>query len=174
MNEAEIKIYQSFWKNILVVVGCLIFVVIGCFMVQDVHCSFVKRIVGGWLGIIFFGGGGLGVLISTLYNRIRHIPLLIIYEDKVEQYVPRKRSYQTIKFVDVERFRLIKIHSNKLIAVDYKNVPMMNRIEESSGLMQRVMRFNLSVVGAVEALPAENLTMKGKDICDILNGHLQN
>ena len=112
------------------------------------------------------------LILTTLYNKIRHIPLLIIYEDRLELYEQRKGTYRAIHFADVKRFRLIKIHSTKLIAVDYKVTPLIHKVEESSGFMQRLMAFNFKVSGAIESLPADNLTMKGKEICGILNGRL--
>lgn len=48
----------------------------------------------------------------------------------------------------------------------------MHKLEESSGFMQRMMTFNFNVSGAIESLPADNLTMRGEEICDILNGRL--
>ena len=79
-NEAEIRIYQSLWKNILLVALCLAFAVVGYMIIRDDDCGLVKKMLGGWLNIIFFGGGGLFIAAITIHNRIRHIPLLVIYE----------------------------------------------------------------------------------------------
>ena len=168
----EIRIYQCLWKNMLWAVGCFTFATGGYLIVKDIYADWPTKVFRGWLSIIFFGGGGLFLILPTLYNRIRCIPLLIIYEDRLDLYEQRKGIYHTIHFVDVKRFRLIKIHSTKLIAIDYKVTPLIHKVEESSGFMQRVMRFNFKVSGAIESLPADNLTMKGKEICDILNGRL--
>jgi len=40
-------------------------------------CTMTK-VCGGWLGVIFFGGGGLFICVTTFYNSIRHIPYLIL------------------------------------------------------------------------------------------------
>lgn len=172
VNEAATRIYQSLWKNMLWAAVCFAFAAAGCLLVQSVYADWSTKVFGGWLCIIFFGGGGLFLILTTLYNRIRHIPFLIIYEDKLELYEQRKNTYHTIHFTDVECFRLIKIHSTKLIAVDYKVIPLKNKLEKSSGFMQRLMAFNFKVSGAIESLSADNLTMKGKEICDILNERL--
>jgi phosphoribosylformylglycinamidine synthase len=168
----EIRIYQCLWKNMLWAVGCFAFAAGGYLIVKDIYADWPTKVFGGWLSIIFFGGGGLFLILTTLYNKIRHIPLLIIYEDRLELYEQRKGTYRAIHFADVKRFRLIKIHSTKLIAVDYKVTPLIHKVEESSGFMQRLMAFNFKVSGAIESLPADNLTMKGKEICGILNGRL--
>lgn len=172
-NEAEIRIYQSLWRNMLLGVLCLAFAVGGCMIIKDDYCNLMTKVLGGWLSVVFFGGGGLFVIILTLYNRIRCTPLLIIHNDRLEMYVQRKAVYHTVYFADVKRFRLINVFHTKQIAIDYKVVPFINKFEESSGVKQRVMRFNFNTLGAIESIPADNLTMKGKDICDLLNERLR-
>lgn len=168
----EIRIYQSLRKNMLWAILCFVCASGGYFILTDASTSWPTKVLGGVLGMISFGGSGLFLILSTLYNRIRQIPLLIIHEDRLELYIQVKGTYHTIHFADVERFRLIKIQSTKLIAVDYKVTSLIHKIEKSSAFTQRIMTFNFGVSGAIEGLPAENLTMNGKKICDILNGHL--
>lgn len=168
----EIRIYQCLWKNMLLVVLCFTLAAGGYQTIQNMHAGWVTKVFGDWLGILFFGGGGLFLFLQTLYNRIRHIPLLIIHEDRVDFYSQLKGTYHTIHFADVKRFRLIRIYSTKLIAVDYKAKPLTHKLKTSPGLVQRVMAFNLKVAGSIESFPAYNLTMKGKEICELLNGRL--
>ena len=165
----EIRIYQSLRKNMLWAILCFVFALGGYFILTDASTSWPTKVLGGGLGIIFFGGGGLFLILSTVYNRIR---LIIIHEDRLELYIQVKGNYHTINFVDVERFRSIKIQSTKLIAVDYKVTSLIHKIEKSSPFTQRMMTFNFDVTRAIESLPADNLTMNGKKICDILNEHL--
>ncbi|EFA91023.1 hypothetical protein HMPREF0650_1228 [Hoylesella buccalis ATCC 35310] len=168
----EIRIYQSLRKNMLWAILCFVFALGGYFILTDASTSWPTKVLGGVLGMIFFGGGGLFLFLSTLYNRIRQTPLLIIHEDRLELYVQVKGTYHNINFADVKRFRLIKIQSTKLIAVDYKITSLIHKIEKSSASTQRMMTFNFAVSGAIEGFPADNLTMNGKKICDILNEHL--
>lgn len=78
--EAEIKIYQSCWKNLWLILGCMLFTVGGIYMITDESCRLVNKIIGGWLGVIFFGGGGLWLAVTTLYNAVKRIPYLVIYK----------------------------------------------------------------------------------------------
>lgn len=71
---AEIKIYQSLWKNLLLVICCVIFAIGAIFIIADDSCKIMTKVCGGWLGVIFFGGGGLFICVTTFYNSIRHIP----------------------------------------------------------------------------------------------------
>ena len=91
---------------------------------------------------MFFGCGGMLVFMMTLYNITTHIPFLIIHDDRLDIYEQRKRTYRTIYFKDVERFRLISIYSNNYIAIDYCTVPLMRKMDNASCLTQRMMIFN--------------------------------
>lgn len=53
---AEIKIYQSLWKNLLLVICCVIFAIGAIFIIADDSCKTMTKVCGGWLGVIFFGG----------------------------------------------------------------------------------------------------------------------
>ncbi len=59
-----------------------------------------------------------------------------------------------------------------MIAVDYKTAPLIHKFDGASDLKQNIMNFNFNEIGAIENIPVHNLTMKGKDICDILNRRL--
>lgn len=52
---AEIKIYQSLWKNLLLVICCVIFAIGAIFIIADDSCKTMTKVCGGWLGVIFFG-----------------------------------------------------------------------------------------------------------------------
>jgi hypothetical protein len=172
LYDTEIKIYQSFWKNLLLIMGCILFVVGGGYIISG-PSRIVTRIIGGWLCVVFFGGGGLFLCVTVLLNSVRHIPYLIIYKDRVELYVLLKANYDTIYFADVQRFRLIKIGYSKQVAIDYKATFLSKKIKSSSTILRRLMLFNMQVVGAVESFAISNLTMKGKEIYRLLEEHLK-
>ena len=87
--ETEIKIYQSCRKNLLLFLCCMLFAVGGVYMIidEDESCRFVIKFIVCWLSVIFLGGGGSFLGVTTLYKTQKRIPYLIIYDDRVEQYV---------------------------------------------------------------------------------------
>lgn len=117
--------------------------------------------------MIFWGGGGLFLGVTTLYNAINRIPYLIIYDDRVEQYVQFKAGYNTIYLADIKSFRLIKINSTMQIAIDYKDPYLLKKMKSrsTSGIVKKLMAFNFYVTGAIETIYVSNLIMKGNDIC---------
>lgn len=129
----------------------------------------------GWLSVIFFGGGGLILGVTTLYNAINRIPYLIIYDDRVEQYVQFKAGYNTIYLADIKSFRLIKINSTMQIAIDYKDPYLLKKMKSrsTSGIVKKLMAFNFYVTGAIETIYVSNLIMKENDICNLLNERLK-
>lgn len=173
--ETEIKIYQSYWKNLLLILTCMLFTVGGIYIIADESCKLVTKIIGGWLSVIFFGGGGLFLCVTTLYNSIRHIPYLIIYEDRVEQYIQWKATYYRIYFADVQMFRLIKVSHSMQIAVDYKSTHLKKKMKSkaTSNIIKKLMTFNFFISGAIETIFVSNLTMKEEDIYRLLNERLK-
>lgn len=172
LNGAEIRIYQSVWRNALLVACCLIVVIVGFINLRYGKSHPVMGKTLDWLVVVLFGGGALFITVTTLHNRIRHIPFLIIYDDRLELYKQITGSYETVNFADVQEFRLFKINSAKMIAIDYKEDPLIHKVEESSAVKQKLMEFNFRVAGAIEAIPCTNLTMKGEEICELLNSSL--
>lgn len=175
-NDAEeIRVYQSLWKNLLLGICGLLFAIMGIFIIADDNCRMVTKIIGGWLGSIFFGVGGLSICIMTLYNYVRHIPYLVIYKDRIEIYVQIKASYKTVYFKDVQKFRLITIGSSKQIAIDYHPRYIAQRMKShtTSNFIKMIMRFNIIWIGAIETILASNLSMERTDILRILNEHLK-
>ncbi len=173
-TKTEIRIYQSLWKNLLLGIGCMAFAVGGCMIIRDNNCDLATKIIGGWGNVVFFGGGGLFLTVITLYNKIRHIPFLIIHEDRLELYEQHKGTYYNINFTDVKKFRLLNDYSPKTIAIDYKNSSLVHKFEKSSDFKQRLMTCNFKHTGAIENIPVHNLTMKGNEICVLLNRRLKN
>ena len=175
-NIKEIRIYHSLWKNILLTVGtvgCFAFAAGGYFILHDANTSWPTKVFGGIGSMVFFGCGGMLMFMMTLYNITTHIPFLIIHDDRLDIYEQRKRTYRTIYFKDVERFRLISIYSNNYIAIDYCTKPLMRKMENASCLTQRMMKINVSVSGAIESILVQNLTMRGKEICNTLNNRMK-
>ena len=172
-NNTEIRIYQSLWKSLPLFVAGIAFALVGMLIVNDARVSMSTRILGGWLSIIFFGGGGTAIFFVCLYNHIRHIPFLIIDEEKLLFYVQFKRIYQPIYFADVRRFRMYRMKSSRMILIDYKATSKRNKLKKASKVKQQLFNFNTWITGAMESIPCDNLTIKGSQLYEILNERLE-
>lgn len=168
-NTSVISVYQSLWKNMLLVVVGLAWGVGGYFIFTDPYTDWPTKVAGGLLPLLLFPTCALIIAIVTLYQYICRTPYLIIHEDRLEIYDLRKRTYHIVNFANVEGFRLIKINSIKYIAIDYKTVPLPHKLDESSTSRQKMMKVNFDITGAAENIAVHNLTMKGTTLCDILN-----
>ena len=52
---AEIKIYQSLWKNLLLVICCVIFAIGAIFIIADDSCKIMTKVCGKtccWLYVV--------------------------------------------------------------------------------------------------------------------------
>ena len=169
--EAVIKIYQSCRKNLLLFLCCMLFAVGGVYLItdEDESCRFVIKFIVCWLSLIFFGGVGSFLGVTTLYNAINRISYLIIYDDRVEHYVQFKAGYNTIYLADIKSFRLIKINSTMQIAIDYKDACLLKKMKSrsTSGIVKKLMVFNFYVTGAMETIYVSNLRMNRDGICHL-------
>lgn len=172
-NNTEIRIYQSLWKIIPLVAACIAIALVGIFIISDPRAHLRTKILGGWLNIIFFGCGGIAIFFVSLYNHIRHIPFLIIDEEKLLFYVQFKRTYQPIYFADVRRFRMYRMKSSRMILIDYKAASKRNKLKKASKVRQQLFNFNTWITGSMESIPCDNLTIKGSQLYEILNERLE-
>ena len=60
---AEIKIYQSLWKNLLLVICCVIFAIGAIFIIADDSCKIMTKVCEAGRCYIF---GGWRAFISSL------------------------------------------------------------------------------------------------------------
>ena len=140
---------------------CFVFAATGVLMLLDGYRSFLA-----WMSILFFGGGGLFVLFLILRERICDKAYYIITDKSV--LVDGMKKWE-VRFADVEEFYLINVSSSKQIGIKYKKEIELQKFEDASKAGRAVRRFNKSVAGSQETLPADGLTIKPKDLCEILN-----
>ena len=145
---------------------CFVFAATGVLMLLDGYRSFLA-----WMSILFFGGGGLFVLFLILRERICDKAYYIITDKSV--LVDGMKKWE-VRFADVEEFYLINVSSSKQIGIKYKKEIELQKFEDASKAGRAVRRFNKSVAGSQEALPAEGLTIKPKELCEILNERVKN
>ena len=145
---------------------CFVFAATGVLMLLRGDRSFLA-----WISILFFGGGGLFVLFLILRERICDKAYYIITDKSV--LVDGMKKWE-VRFADVEEFYLINVKSSKQIGIKYKKEVELQKFEDASKAGRAVRRFNKSVAGSQESLPVDGLTIKPKDLCEILNERVKN
>lgn len=156
----EIRIYHSLWKTGLLILVCFAFAALG------LHSLIVHPEKSGlwlWLGLLLFGLGGLFMLWLILRERITDKPYYLVTDESVTMNSGLKAW--KVRFDDVERFFLV----GKMIGIHYKEDREIQKMEDASGLGRIVRRFNERIGGSQEHLYAADLTMKPKELCDLLN-----
>ena len=161
----EINVYHSVWKNAITVIACLAMAGLGIF------ASLQK---GGmpwfvWIAIVFFGLGGLFMAYLVVKEKITHRPYLVITDDYVR--INSGKGWE-IRFADVDSFFLTRIGSAKMAGITYRKEIEAKKMEEAKDVGRAVRRFNTKIAGTSEAIPVNDLTMKPKEIIEILNERL--
>ena len=156
----EIRVYLSLWKNAPLVLICFAFAAL------DIRTLAVHPEKMGfwlWMGLLFFGIGGLFMLWLILKERITGKPYYVVTDESVIMNSGLKAW--EVRFADVERFFL----AGKMIGIVYKKDREIQKMEDASSLGRIVRRFNQRIGGSQEHLYAANMTMKPKELCGLLN-----
>ena len=112
----EIRIYHSLWRMLLLVLASFAFAV-ACFF-MTLHSSKGFDIVVGWVGVVFFGLGGLYMLYGMLKERLTGRPFLTITDKSL---IIEKMKQTIVNFADVQSFRVVKMGRQEFVAVHYKH-----------------------------------------------------
>ena len=158
----EIRIYHSIRKNIAIMAVSFAFVALGVFQLVKGDSSFII-----WAGILFFGICGLFFVFLMLRERISHRPYYVITDECVIMDSGMKKW--EIRFADVEEFYLMNVMSTKQIGIRYKKEIELQKMNDASNVGRRIRKMNERIAGVQESLPADDLTIKPQQLCDLLN-----
>ena len=156
----EIRVYHSLWKTGILILVCFAFAALGLhtLIVHPEKSGFVF-----WLGLLFFGLGGIFMLWLILRERITGKPYYLVTDESVIMNSGLKAW--EIRFADVESFFLV----GKMIGIRDNKDKEIQKMEDASVLGRLVRRFNQRIGDAQEHLYVSGMTMKPKELCDLLN-----
>ena len=170
LHSEEVRIYHSLWRMLLLILGCAVFVAIGIAMVRDPRLGAVN-IAMAWLGIVFFGLGGIALLFWLLTERLTRRSFLTINDESVVYSSPFQQ-YE-IRFADVESFVMLGVKHSKMIGIRYKEGVERQKLDDATFLGRLARKFNLSVSGTQESIAVTGLTIKAQELLDWLTDRLQ-
>ena len=162
-----IEVYHSVWRMSLLIIVCFAFAAMGVFMLFR-----GERAWFDWIGIIFFGGGGLFMTYLLLKEYLTRTPYYVITDEGLE--VNTGIRNREVRFADVESFFLTKVVTTKMVGIQYKPDAERKKMDESNSVSRSIRKMNRGVAGSAEALPADDLSLKPQQFCDLLNSRLKN
>ena len=132
-------------------------------------------LVWNWSLLLFSGSAFLFFLFLILRERLLHKPPLIITEDKViENNVGRIKEYH---FTDIHHFDLIVYPglyvSRAVIRIHYMPSVETKKMSEAKGMDRIYRKMNIAMMNAQDSIQVTNLTMKPRQLCDLLNERLK-
>ena len=163
-----VRIYHSMWRMLLLALASLTFAVAGFLMA--IHSPKGFHIVVGWIGVVFFGLGGLYMLYGTLKERLTGKPFLTITDEAV---IMDGMKQAVIRFADVKSFNVVKMGKQEFVAVHYKPGVELKKMDEANGLDRSIRKLNLQLVNAQENISTTGTDMKAQELCDLLNERLE-
>lgn len=162
----EIKICHSVWKMAIYIIGCFLFAEGGWYMIGNPRNNL--DIFIGWLGVLFFGLGGLMLLCLAINEFLLRKPYLTITDKSV---IARSITTKEYLLEDVERFQNLK--NWKLIGIHYKNGVGRKKMKEAGGIGRFVRKLNIKLTNTQESVSAYALPMKPEELCKLLNSRLK-
>ena len=166
----DIKIYQSPLRMILLTLGCFAFAAVAGFLLYHNHLKSHKDLIMLWVGVVFFGLGGLVLLYNTFKRILKNEPYLTITADRI---IYQGLRPFVVNFADVESFTMVKVENQKLIAIHYKPNVESQKMDETSFVGRIIRFFNKQVIDAQDTLSAVGTNMKAQELCDLLNERLE-
>ena len=163
-----VRIYHSTWRMLLLAIVSLAMAVGGYLMA--IHSPKGFQIVVGWIGVVFFGLGGLYMLYGMLKERLTGKPFLTITDEAV---IMEGMKQAVIRFADVESFNVVKMGKQEFVAVHYKPGVELKKMDEANGLDRSIRKLNLQLVNAQENISTTGTDMKAQELCDLLNERLE-
>lgn len=148
----EIKVFHSFRKNALMLLGCAAFAVAALFLLVNGKNSWIC-----WLSLIFFGGGAIFFCFIFLRERLTGKAYLVISDQSLSINTVKERIVQ---FANVASF----VVGESWIYINYK---------KGKGPDSQVRIFKNYFIDFGDGFLSNDLTMKQEDICTILNNRLR-
>ena len=132
-------------------------------------------LVWNWSLLLFSGSAFLFFLFLILRERLLHKPPLIITEDKViDNNVGRIKEYH---ITDIHHFNLIispgLYVSRAVIRIHYMPSVETKKMSEAKGMDRIYRKMNIAMMNAQDSIQVTNLTMKPRQLCDLLNERLK-
>jgi hypothetical protein len=166
----ELKLYHKVWTILLVLLIMLALTIV--FLVPITQGKNSSHWIWNWFLLLFSGSVFLWGLYVVLRERLFHQPALIITEDKV--IVNNKKEY---RFADIDHFTLIDYPglytSTAVICIHYKRSVEIKKMSEAKGMDRIYRKMNVAMMNAQDSIQVTNLTMKPRQLCNLLNKRLK-
>lgn len=167
----EIKLYHKVWAMLPVLLVLLALTIVFVIPLSQGKGS----LAWNWSLLLFSGSAFLFFLFIILRERLVHKPPLIITEDKViDNNVGRIKEYH---FTDIHHFDLIIYPglyvSRAVIRIHYMPSVETKKMSEAKGMDRICRKMNIAMMNAQDSIQVTNLTMKPRQLCDLLNERLK-
>ncbi|MBQ8675028.1 MAG: hypothetical protein IJ528_02240 [Bacteroidaceae bacterium] len=148
----ELKVYNSLWKQSIIILVSIIFTSIGIYAI--IHHP-ERNNMWAWLGTVLFGCGGILFLVIILNEHLSHRPYITVTDTTItvnHGYVIGRGWFMAdIQLADISRFELQPLNilhrqSPRLI-IHYKN-------------------------STTTEIPITYISMSSHRLCDVLNQRL--
>lgn len=166
----DIRFYRSVWRNVLLNLCSFAFTAVGVLMLLAENEKPLKVVIAAWIGIPFFGLGGLLIAYDIIKEQVTWRPYFIITDEKV--IINSWRSWEA-SFADVETFFLTCVANVWMVGIKYKKNIEKQRLNDANLLGRAIRNYNLKITGTQDVIATNGVPITPQALCDLLNERLE-
>lgn len=162
-----IKIKNSIWKTILLLLAAIAFVVIGIFILLDQESDLIMKGIA-IIGILFFGAA-IPIGIIKIVKSDAELELT----DKHLIIQPNTKKEIKLNWSEIVDFNVVKIKGTKIITILVSN-PQSWIDKETNLIKRKLMKFNLNNYGTPFSITTSSLAVSHHKLLDQLRARIIN
>ena len=168
----EVKIYQSLWRMMLLILASTLFVCGGIFIIHMHRNAY--ELIAGWVGILFFGSCGIAFIYSLMKERLFDKPHMTITD---KEFIYRRVKTAHVRFADVESFTVRNFKFNgsetNFVTINYKPDIERKKMEDASIFGYLFRSLNKQLINAQESISVTGISLTADELCRLLNERLK-
>ena len=158
----DIVIFPSRKKLVLIAIGALGFVALGIFIIKKPEIYWVFRLLGGYLGVAFFGI----CLGYALFRLIKPVPSLVINDEGVFDNASAVGAGM-LKWSEIAEVRISSFMGQRFLSIVPNNL---EEILQRQNITKRwLMKANRGLVDSPFNVPETTLTLKLEEVLSLID-----
>lgn len=158
----DIVIFPSNKKMVLIAIGSFIFIAVGAFIIISSSASLHGRLVGGYLGVFFFGF----CLVYAVFRLVNPLPSLVISDGGLFDNASAVGAGM-LHWSEISEVKIYSFISQRYLGIVPKDL---KSVLKRQGILKRwTMRLNQGLVGAPFNIPEFMLPVKLEEILEAID-----
>ncbi len=158
----DIVIFPSRKKLVLIAVGAFVFIAIGVFIIRKPETFWIVRVLGGYLGVAFFGI----CLGYAIFRLIKPKPSLVINDEGVFDNASAVGAGM-LKWSEIAEVKISSYMGQRFLSIVPNNLEEI--LQRQSILKRWLMKVNRGLVDSPFNVPETTLPLKLEEVLSLID-----